>query len=98
MRNLSSQHFPSLQDAVERGWFTAECSEVRGGNDYGRALALAAQIASAMAFLHANNIVHGVRGNHSHGTDRMSTLYTLLCWMRRQRPSWDLPRGYHVLR
>ena len=46
---------------MERGWFTAECSEVRGGNDYGRALALAAQVASAMAFLHANNIVHGVR-------------------------------------
>ena len=46
---------------MERGWFTAECSEIRGGNDYGRALALAAQIASAMAFLHANNIVHGVR-------------------------------------
>lgn len=52
----------SLQDAVERGWFTAECSQIRGENDYGRALALAAQIASAMAFLHANNIVHGVRG------------------------------------
>jgi hypothetical protein len=49
------------QDAVERGWFTAECSLVRGRVDYGLALALAEQIADGMAFLHANNIVHGVR-------------------------------------
>ncbi|KAK9837249.1 hypothetical protein WJX81_001439 [Elliptochloris bilobata] len=48
-----------LIDAIERGWFTAECSLIRGEIDYGRALALAAQIASAMAFLHANSIVHG---------------------------------------
>ena len=49
------------QDAVERGWFTAECSR-RGGVDYGLALALAEQVADGMACLHANNIVHGVRG------------------------------------
>ncbi len=46
---------------MERGWFTADCSLVRGGVDYGLALALAEQIADGVAFLHANNIVHGVR-------------------------------------
>ena len=50
------------QDAVERGWFTEDCSMCRGVVDFQRALALAQQIAEGMAFLHANNIVHGVRG------------------------------------
>ena len=51
-----------VQDAVERGWFTEDCSTCRGVVDFQRALALAQQIAEGMAFLHANNIVHGVRG------------------------------------
>jgi len=53
------------QDAVERGWFTAECSMTHGGVDYGLALALAEQVADGMACLHSNNIMHGVRGLHA---------------------------------
>jgi len=58
-------HVRARQDAVERGWFTAECSMTHGGVDYGLALALAEQIADGMACLHSNNIMHGVRGLHA---------------------------------
>ena len=69
------------QDAVERGWFTEDCSMCRGVVDFQRALALAQQIAEGMAFLHANNIVHGVRGGlrSSAFVRACSEGWTLLC-------------------
>lgn len=62
MSTLTPRRTRALQDAVERGWFAEDCSMCRGVVDFQRALALAQQIAEGMAFLHANSIVHGVRG------------------------------------
>ena len=47
------------QDAVDRGWLCTEPSYTAGTPDEVSVLLTAREIASAMAFLHASNIVHG---------------------------------------
>jgi len=59
-----------------------------GGVDYGLALALAEQVADGMACLHANNIVHGVRGCRGRGP-RAHTPPSGPC----TAPSWLPPVG-----
>jgi tRNA A-37 threonylcarbamoyl transferase component Bud32 len=48
-----------LQDAVERGWLRESRSCVSGPVNLLAVLATAAEIASGMALLHSNGIIHG---------------------------------------
>ncbi len=49
-----------VQDAVVKGWFRTSRDPTKGGPDY-RAIAMTAlEVASAMAFLHSHDIIHGV--------------------------------------
>eukprot|EP00891_Asterochloris_glomerata_P008248 jgi/Astpho2/8248/e_gw1.00122.114.1_t len=49
----------SLVDAVVKGWFRTSRDPTKGGPDY-RAIAMTAlEVASAMAFLHSHDIIHG---------------------------------------
>ncbi len=54
-----------MQDAVLRGWFRTNRSPTSGQSDLRTVAMTALEIASAMVFLHSNNVVHGVRW-HSH--------------------------------
>ena len=50
-----------MQDAVLRGWFRTNRSPTSGQPDLRTVAMTALEIASAMVFLHSNNVVHGVR-------------------------------------
>ncbi|GAX84206.1 hypothetical protein CEUSTIGMA_g11629.t1 [Chlamydomonas eustigma] len=48
-----------LQDALDRGWLLDECSCITGKPRMEAVLGLALQIASAMQYLHSENVMHG---------------------------------------
>ncbi|GIM04024.1 hypothetical protein Vretimale_8658 [Volvox reticuliferus] len=49
----------SLQEAIDRGWLRTERSALSGGPNLAAVLATAREVASALAYLHAANVVHG---------------------------------------
>lgn len=48
-----------LQEAMDRGWLRTERSAVSGGPNLAAVLATAREVASALAYLHSANVVHG---------------------------------------
>lgn len=44
---------------MDKGWFRSVPSNVSGAPDMERIMAAAADVAGAMAYLHANNVLHG---------------------------------------
>ncbi|GLC36181.1 hypothetical protein PLESTF_001471200 [Pleodorina starrii] len=48
-----------LQEAIDRGWLRTERSALQGGPNLAAVLATAREVASALAYLHAANVVHG---------------------------------------
>ena len=58
----TSIHYPPpslLQDAIDRGHFCLDRSDVEKGPNMEAVLATAAEMASALCFLHKANVVHG---------------------------------------
>ena len=56
-----NNNYVCVQDAVLRGWFRTNRSPTSGQPDLRTVAMTALEIASAMVFLHSNNVVHGVR-------------------------------------
>lgn len=49
----------AAQEAIDKGWFRTQRSQLEGGVNMAAVLATAAQVAAGMAFLHARAVVHG---------------------------------------
>lgn len=49
----------AAQEAIDKGWFRTQRSQLEGGVNMAAVLAAAAQVAAGMAFLHARAVVHG---------------------------------------
>ena len=49
----------AAQEAIDKGWFRTQRSQLAGGLRMAAVLATAAEVAAGMAFLHARGVVHG---------------------------------------
>lgn len=58
--------FLLLQDAVVKGWFRTCPSPTDSVTNLHAVVMTALEIASAMEYLHINNIIHGVSGHELH--------------------------------
>ena len=59
LHTCSHRPLSSLQDVIDRGHFCADRADVEKGPNMAAVLATAAEMAAALSFLHASNVVHG---------------------------------------